>query len=235
MESIGFKVESERVDRMQQNSSAEHILTIADVSQFQGLFRGIFMKGYREPRIAVVGRSNVGKSSLLNALLGLRLAQVSKQPGKTRALHFYRWPLAKKILADLPGYGYAHASQEDRNRWRTFIEAYFEAETALEQVFVLLDARHDPSPQDREAIQFLSFQDIPATFVLTKVDALKTQSERALRRKKMAQALMDLGCGYRPTFWVSTLSGCRHSELKKLMNHCCLSRADNSQTEVSGE
>src|SRR4051812_39537425 len=89
---------------------AEFLITLGDASQIPGMFTGMHLKGHNEPRIAMVGRSNVGKSTLINALLERKLAQTSNEPGKTRAIHFYRWPGAKKIIADLPGYGYARAS-----------------------------------------------------------------------------------------------------------------------------
>src|SRR4051794_28175973 len=100
---------------------SEFLLTLAAVTQFPGLFNGPFLKGHRQPRIIMVGRSNVGKSSLINSLLKTPLAQTSNQPGKTRAIHFYLWGDAGKIIADLPGYGYARTAKTERNRWEELI------------------------------------------------------------------------------------------------------------------
>ncbi len=182
----------------------KHIATVGNASQLKELFNGVFLKGHREPRIAMVGRSNVGKSSLINALLGARLAQVSNQPGKTRLIHFYLWGETGKILVDLPGYGFAKAGHAERNRWAELIRAYMKEDQNLIGAFVLLDARHGPTDLDRQTIEFLSLSDIPVSFIFTKSDSLKTQSQRAARRKEAAQALRELGCDPEAAFWVSS-------------------------------
>jgi GTP-binding protein len=177
--------------------------TVGDASQLEGLFKGPFLKGHREPRIAMVGRSNVGKSSLINALTGSKLAQVSNQPGKTRCIHFYSWKDPKLVIADLPGYGFAKASHEERERWAEFINSYLRADENLQRAVVLLDGRHGPTELDRGAIQFLSSEGIPVTFVMTKSDQLKTQSERAARKKEVEATMKGLGFGSELIFWVS--------------------------------
>lgn len=206
----------------------KYLITFASVTQSPDLFKSPFLKGYREPRIALVGRSNVGKSTLINALLGARLAQISHQPGKTRAVHFYLWPKAGKILADLPGYGYAKAAKTERDNWEKFIAEYFREDEGLSRAVILLDSRHGPTDLDLGAIQFLSLQGIPVTFVFTKVDALKTQSQRVVRQREAIQALKEIGIvfdpeGYKrpesvrdPVFWVSS-----HDKLglKPLIQH----------------
>ena len=151
----------------------------------------------------MVGRSNVGKSSLINALLGGLHAQVSKQPGKTRCIHFYLWKEPRLIVADLPGYGFAKASHAERDRWAEFIDAYFQADPLLIRAVVLLDARHGPTSLDEQAIQFLKSEGIPVTFVMTKADQLKTQSERAARKKEVAQKIQKQGFSSDFIFWVS--------------------------------
>jgi len=163
----------------------------------------------------MVGRSNVGKSTLINVLLGRKLAQTSGQPGKTRALHFYRWPEGKKIIVDLPGYGYAHASKTDRLRWEEFIGCYFQNDPHLERAMVLIDARHGPTKSDEEAIKFLSLKSIPVTVVIVKADTLKTQSQRALRHQEVKMALNSLGIGLEDFFWVSSHQGTGVKELKR--------------------
>ena len=152
----------------------------------------------------MVGRSNVGKSSLINALMGGKLAQVSKEPGKTRKIHFYLWKDIGKIIADFPGYGYARKAATEREYWGELIEAYIDADERLERALVLLDSRHAPSAQDIEAIRFLSLEKVPVTLVFTKADALKTQSERVLRKRESMQILKDLGYDATKAFWVSS-------------------------------
>jgi GTP-binding protein len=183
--------------------SAVFVHTVGDASQLDDVLKGEFLKGHREPRIAMVGRSNVGKSSLINALVGGTLARVSKEPGKTRCIHFYLWKEPKLMIADLPGYGYAKASHEERDRWAEFINAYMRRDENLQRAVVLLDGRHGPTDLDRSAIQFLSSEGIPVTFVMTKLDQLKTQSERAARKKEVAAVMKEMGFGPEHVFWVS--------------------------------
>jgi GTP-binding protein len=182
----------------------EFLYTLADVAQFEkGLFNGKFFRGHREPRVAMIGRSNVGKSSLINAMIGQRLAQTSNRPGKTRAIHFYAWKEGRKIIADLPGYGFAKISNEERKKWESFIGQYLLADENLARALVLLDSRHGPTELDIQAIRFLSLNSIPVTFVFTKTDALKTQSERATRRREADKALQELGFDPKGSIWLS--------------------------------
>jgi GTP-binding protein len=186
--------------------------------QIRDALNGDFLKGRGEPRVAMVGRSNVGKSSLINALLGGRLAQVSKEPGKTRLLHFYHWPETKRIVADLPGYGYARASAEDRNRWAAFIQTYIQSDEGLERALVLVDARHGPTELDLEAIRFLQEEGVPLHLVFSKWDTLKTQSERARRQKEGAAALQALRMAPTQASWVSSETGYGLRELTRLVS-----------------
>ena len=184
--------------------AGEFVVTLGNLEQIDQVVQGESVHGRREPRVAMVGRSNVGKSSLINALMGGKLARVSKEPGKTRQIHFYHWKDSGKLIADLPGYGYARAGHEERNRWAEFIQAYLRADLKLERALVLLDARHGPIDSDWEAIKFLSGEAISLTFVFTKADQLKTQSERASRKKEAGEALRKLGFDPDGAFWVSS-------------------------------
>jgi GTP-binding protein len=187
--------------------AGQFVVTVGATENLEGLFSGPHLKGQSQPRIAMVGRSNVGKSSLINALLLAKVAQVSKEPGKTRSIHFYLWVDGKKVVADLPGYGYARTAQSERDRWAEFINAYLRADENLECALVLLDARHGPTKLDEQAIRFLSFEGIPVTFIFTKSDQLKTQAERARRKKEASAALKALGFDPERAHWVSSKSG----------------------------
>jgi GTP-binding protein len=187
------------------------IVTLGDESFLSKILKGSRIQGKEEireePRIAMVGRSNVGKSSLINALLQNELAQVSKKPGKTRSIHFYFWENAKKIIADLPGYGFANATLKERDRWARFIQAYIKQDPELLLALVLLDARHGPTPLDLEALQFLGETDVPVQVIFTKTDQLKTQKERQARHKEALESIAAVGIQPDEVFWVSVKTG----------------------------
>jgi len=142
----------------------------------------------RLPQVAVVGRSNVGKSSLINALLGRkRLARVSKTPGRTREIHFYEVD-ERLCLVDLPGYGFASVPAEVRQRWTPLIESYLSTSPGLVGVVLLLDARRGPSQDDRGMIDQLARLGTPTLFALTKVDKL-SRSERHRATRSIQETL----------------------------------------------
>ena len=132
------------------------------------------------PEIAFSGRSNVGKSSLINKLLNRRaLARTSATPGKTATVNFYRLETAR--LADLPGYGYAKVSGSEKRRWTELIGGYFNDDRDLRLVLQLLDARHTPSRDDYQMLDYMVEHEIPFVAVLTKMDKLnKTQQQQRL-------------------------------------------------------
>ena len=139
------------------------------------------------PEIAFIGRSNVGKSSLLNALVGRPgLARVSGSPGKTTLLNFYRLPDA--YLVDLPGYGFARASKSSRAGYRKLIDGYLRTREMLSGIVWLLDIRHDPSKEDREMQELLIQSGRPVLAVFTKADKL-TRSALSTRQRELAQSL----------------------------------------------
>ena len=135
----------------------------------------------RLPEFAFVGRSNVGKSSMLNALTRRdKLARVSATPGRTQALQFFDVavkpsPTAKPLrlrFCDLPGYGWAQVSKADRERWGEMIEEYIRERDVLLAVVLIVDARHPPQPNDREALAFLQSLGRRVLVAATKMDKL---------------------------------------------------------------
>ena len=124
------------------------------------------------PEIAFSGRSNVGKSSLLNRLVRRKaFARVSKTPGRTREINFFEVN-GRFVFADLPGYGYAQVSKERRAEWRPLIEGYLQSSPSLVGVVQLLDARRDPTDDDRLMLDFLASLEVPSLIALTKIDKL---------------------------------------------------------------
>lgn len=139
------------------------------------------------PEVALIGRSNVGKSSLLNALTGRPgLARVSATPGKTTLLNAFRLP--DFYLVDLPGYGFARAGREARTGYRRLVDRYLLERTTLAGVVWLLDVRHEPSRDDRAMQDLLVRSGRPVLVALTKADKL-TRSAQAARPREFAAAL----------------------------------------------
>lgn len=124
------------------------------------------------PEVCFSGRSNVGKSSLINKILNRKaLARVSTKPGKTVTINFYR--IDNKIrLVDLPGYGYAKVPFSEKNRWSELMEGYFNSGRNIKMVFQLVDMRHPATDFDISMLDFLSQMNIPYTVILTKSDKL---------------------------------------------------------------
>ncbi len=139
------------------------------------------------PEIAFLGRSNVGKSSVINSLVGTKLARTSSIPGRTRSINFFeiRWPGKPRpelIFADLPGYGYAKISREISQEWPKFIEPYLNERPTLRLCVVLVDANVPPQQKDRQLLDFLSASDRDFLLVATKSDRLSNnQLHSALR------------------------------------------------------
>jgi len=124
------------------------------------------------PEIAFVGRSNVGKSSMINALIGRKsLARVSKQPGKTRTINFYNVE-NQLYFVDLPGYGYARASKAELAKWGPMIEGYLKKRPQLKCIVQLIDIRHPPSALDLQMHDWLRHYNFKMIFVLTKLDKI---------------------------------------------------------------
>lgn len=138
------------------------------------------------PEIAFVGRSNVGKSSLINALLNRKgLARTSNTPGRTQEINFFRIN-DRLTFVDLPGYGYAKVPERLRARWGPMIETYLRERGTLRLVVLILDIRRDPSGEDLQLMQWLSHYGIPFLIVLTKTDKVSNNGF-AERRRRIAE------------------------------------------------
>ena len=153
------------------------------------------------PEIAIVGRSNVGKSSLINAMLGTDIARTSRTPGRTRLVNWFEIG-ARFHLVDLPGYGYAEVSRDLRESWRPLIETYLEKRDTLAGVVLLIDIRRGPADEELDFVPWLAQHDTPVLVVLTKADKL-AKTKRMLEVTR-ARKVLDLR---RDPFAVSAQSG----------------------------
>jgi GTP-binding protein len=151
------------------------------------------------PEVAVIGRSNVGKSSLINRITGRRsLARASATPGKTRLLNFFRVarPEGEIVLVDLPGYGYAKVSRVERHGWQALIERYLERRDNLRLAILLQDVRRDPGPDEIDLLPWLAARGVPVVGAATKVDRLSAR-ERGARLAALTAAGL-------PIEWIPT-------------------------------
>lgn len=161
--------------------NAQFLTSAASASQF--------LKPVK-PIIAVCGKSNVGKSSFINMLANVKkLAKVSKEPGRTRLVNYF--DMGEFILADLPGYGYARVSQEEKLKWAKLLDDFFADKENISHVFSLVDIRHAPSLDDIQMIEYLNYHIIPFTVVATKADKLS----RAQAQRSVVNIAAALKCG----------------------------------------
>jgi GTP-binding protein len=174
--------------------TAEFITSAGRVDQFPGGCR---------PEVAFAGRSNVGKSSLLNRLVGRRaLARISSTPGRTRTINFFAVN-DSFLCVDLPGYGYARVSRIVQEAWWRLVEAYLTGRVPLRGVVHLTDARHPPTDHDRELQAFLAAHGVPCLHALTKADKVP----RGRRRESLGAAEEVLGRVASQAIFVSAATG----------------------------
>ncbi|MFC5402108.1 ribosome biogenesis GTP-binding protein YihA/YsxC [Cohnella soli] len=169
------------------------------------------------PEVALAGRSNVGKSSLINKMLLRRnLARTSQQPGKTQTLNYYRinGDVGELYFVDFPGYGYAKVSKSEREAWGKMIERYLRGREPLKLVLQLVDLRHPPSADDIRMYEWLSHYEIPMTVVATKADKVS----RSQWQKHMKIIRQSLGMpGHVPLLLFSSETGQGREELWSLI------------------
>lgn len=181
-----------------------------------------------EPQVALAGRSNVGKSSLINCLANQKkLAKISSTPGKTQSVNFFRINPGGYTLVDLPGYGYARRSQTERAKWGQLIEHFLTANPGLKAVAVLLDVRVTPQQSDLELVSWLRHQNIPILPVLTKCDKVN-QREQAARQREWRDLL---GGGIMPLCFSSVTRQGRDALWAALDEHAGVPQEPTTPTE----
>lgn len=141
------------------------------------------------PEIAFAGKSNVGKSSLINALMNRKsLARTSAQPGKTQTINFYNINQALYFV-DLPGYGYAKVSRQEKEKWGKMIERYLHQSKVLRAMFLLIDIRHDPSANDKLMYDWICANGFQPIIIATKADKIN----RSQLQKQVKMVRQGLG------------------------------------------
>ena len=157
---------------------ARYMLSASDVAHFPA--PGL-------PEIAFLGRSNVGKSSVINTLVDKKLARTSNTPGRTRSINFYEirragQPKPELLFTDLPGYGYAKISREISQDWARFVDPYLQERPTLAFCFALVDANIPAQESDRQLLEFLTSRGRPHAIIATKCDRMSGNDlTRAMR------------------------------------------------------
>lgn len=182
----------------------------------------------QKPEVVFAGRSNVGKSSLINSLFNQKtLARVSANPGKTATINFFE--TENLIFADLPGYGYAKVSRGEKRRWAQLMEGYFAQDRDIALVLSLVDSRHPPTQDDQMMVRFLVENELPFVVILTKIDKLSSRQ----RQERLEAIRGELPWGEQIIFLpFSAQTGEGREELRALLDQL---EADLLTEDVEGE
>ena len=184
--------------------SAEFLLSASTTRQFPAATL---------PEIAFAGRSNVGKSTLINSLLNRKkLVKTSATPGKTQLINFFKVN-DQFYFVDLPGYGYAKVPESVRRKWQNLVEAYLSERETLRNVVLIIDCRHNPTVQDRQLLEWLEYYQRPSLIVASKIDKLK----RGQVQKHLQKIKHDLSIESVPLGHSSMQNGSREEIWKKLV------------------
>ena len=182
-----------------------------------------------KPMIAVCCKSNVGKSSFINMLANQKkLAKTSSAPGRTRLVNYFDF--GSFILADLPGYGFAQVSKAEKAKWAKTLDNFFQDKEHITHVFMLADSRHDPTADDVQMIEYLHYNVIPFTVILTKADKL---SKMKLKEHKKAIAA-DLYMGENNLLATSAETGYGKNDVLAKIAHI-LAVASEPEMTIDGE
>ena len=168
--------------------SAEFLLSASTTRQFPAATL---------PEIAFAGRSNVGKSTLINSLLNRKkLVKTSATPGKTQLINFFKIN-DQFYFVDLPGYGYAKVPESVRRKWQNLVEAYLSERETLRNVVLIIDCRHNPTVQDRQLLEWLEYYQRPSLIVASKIDKLKRgQVQKHLQKIKHDLSIESVPLGH---------------------------------------
>jgi GTP-binding protein len=169
------------------------------------------------PEIAFVGRSNVGKSSLINTLVGRKkLAKTSNTPGRTQLINFFT--INEKVsFVDLPGYGFAKVSQSVKKDWGDMIESYLRERQCLALVILILDIRRDPSEDDLSLRDWLEHYRIPYLYVLTKTD--KLSNNQTIARQRAIERILRVSAVKKPILFSAITQKGKNDIWEFLKNH----------------
>ncbi len=189
------------------------------------------LPGTDKPEIAFAGKSNVGKSSLINTLVNRKaLARTSSQPGKTQTINYYNVNDAL-YLTDLPGYGFAKVPESEKRRWGGLIERYLNGSKQLRAVFLLIDIRHDPSENDRMMYEWMVYQGFHPILIATKADKIKRSQLQ--KQQKAIRVGLDAEPGtILIPFSAVTKQGC--DEIWDLVESLCRDEAEAECEETAG-